>query len=183
MKKLFVLIGLVGLIAISSCKKPPLPRPEDTENNNGTGNNQDQPSAYVGTWDYTKIVMTNGTLGLQGQSFGTFVGTGKDIVGSVVVTENPNRFTAELEYTAALTLTIFNQEQERDMPVEKRTITGDWTESNGQISLNADDGSNITIVSSTSNKVVFKGTFEETIALGQQFSLDAVSDVEITIEK
>ena len=181
MKKLLILIGLAGFISLHACKKPPVPKPKDFETKDGDG--KDQESPYVGTWNYTKVVMSNGTLGLQGQSFGTFVGTGKDIKGSVTVTQNPNRFTAELEYTAALTLTVFGQEQDRDMPVEKRTITGDWTESNGEISLIADDGSDITILSSSSSKVVFKGTFEETISLSQQFSLEAISDVEITIEK
>lgn len=171
------------VIAFAACKKPPIPQKKDIENQGETGNENNEPSKYAGEWDYSKIEMTDGELSAQGQTLGSFEGIGKDIVGNVVVTENPNRFTAELEYTAALTLSIFGQSIPRDMPVEKRVISGDWTEVNGQIVLDPDDGSEIEVLSSSANKVVFVGVFTEKIALGQQFNFDAISDVEITIEK
>ncbi len=179
MKSLSLILSLAVLISVASCKKPPIPIKEDIDNNGGSQKGSD----YVGTWDYTKIVMSNGDLSVQGQSLGSFEGTGKDIKGSVIVTENPNRFTAELEYTAALTLSVFGQSIPRDIPVEKRVISGDWTEVNGQIVLDPDDGSQIEVLSSSANRVVFSGVFTEKIALGQQFNFDAVSDVAITIEK
>ena len=169
---------IVTLLLLAACAKPPVPIPDG----NGNEQQQDDPAAYAGSWDYTKIIMENGSLGIQGQEFGTFEGVGKDIVGSVEVNADNMRFIAELEYTAELTLDVFGQQIPQDMPVAKRTIEGDWDVENGEISLSADDGSDIRIISSTPNKVIFTGEFSETVGFGQ-FNFDAVSDVEITIEK
>ncbi len=178
MKFSWMILALVLVLGQAACNKPSIPIPDDKEDSGNKG-----PSIYVGTWEYTMIDMSNGTLSAQGQALGTFKGSGKDMIGTVVVTENPNRFVAELEYTAALTLSIFNQSLQQEVPVEKRIITGDWSEKNGEISLKADDGSDIEVISSTANKVVFKGEFTEKLAVGQQFNFDAVSDVQVTIEK
>ena len=183
MKQLSIILAILVIFPFGACKKPPIPKKKDIENKDGSGNENPETSQYVGTWQYSSIIMTDGDLSVQNQSLGSFEGTGKDIKGSVVVTENPNRFTADLEYTAALTLSIFGQSIPRDVPVEKRVITGDWTEVNGQIVLDPDDGSDIDVLSSTGNRVVFSGIFTEQIALGQQFNFDAVSDVEVTIQK
>lgn len=169
---------LVVSIAISACKKPPVPE----TNKDNTENEDNTPSPYVGTWTYDKIDMQNGSLETQGQSFGTFNGSGKDMVGSVVVSEDPDVFTAELEYTAALNITIFGQTQQSDFPVEKRTVTGTWEEVNGKLVLTADDNTPLNVISSTENKIIFTGEFSEQVTFGQ-FNLDALSDVEFTVVK
>lgn len=176
MKHLLVLIVIAASFGLNACKKPPVPENKDDNNKEET------PSEYVGTWSYNKIIMSNGSLKAQNQSVGTFNGTGKDIVGSIEVSENPNVFSAELEYTAALNITVFGQTQQTDFPVEKRTLTGTWKVVNGKIELTADDSTPITVISSTSSEIVFTGAFTEKVTYGQ-FSLDAVSDVEFTVVK
>jgi hypothetical protein len=182
MNKLSILLSFFIVFSLA-CKKPPIPVKSDKEKDGKEDSTGTKTSPYVGTWSYDKIEMTNGQLLLQGQAFGTFDGTGKEIVGSIVVSENPNRFEAVLAYTAALNLTIFGQVQQSDFPVDERTLEGSWTESNGKINLIADDGTKITVVSSSSSQIVFQGTFNEQVPLGQQFSLDATSDVEFTVSK
>jgi hypothetical protein len=186
MKKLLI-IGILGLFVMvsESCKKPQIPIKKDGKENkdNSGGKEEDKPSAYVGTWDYTKIILSNGTLGFMGQNLGTFDGVGTKIVGEVVITEEPNVYTTEVEFTATVETTIGGQTQTQDIPVEKKTSSGTWTESNGNISLKDDNGNTVSIISSNSSKIEFEGNFSENIILGQGFEIDANSDVTFTIEK
>lgn len=171
------LLFILGL-TVSACKKPPVPE----SNQDNTENEDNKPSPYIGSWSYSNIDMENGTLKTQGQSFGTFTGSGKDMVGSIEVSEDPNVFTAELEYTAALNITIFGQTQQSDFPVEKRTVTGTWEEVNGKLVLTADDNTPLNVISSSENEIIFTGEFSEQVSFGQ-FNLDALSDVEFTVIK
>ncbi len=170
------------IIGTLSCKKPLVPTKKDkTEVGDG---NEEKPSAFVGTWDYTKIDLSDGKLTLQGQEVGSFTGNGKNIVGEVVISENPNVYSTELQFTAAVDIDLGFQTQQQDMPVEKRTSTGTWTESNGQISLKDDNGNNVTIISSSDSKIVFSGNFTEKLNFEQLgFALDANADATFTIEK
>ncbi|MDA8886254.1 hypothetical protein N9I68_01605 [Bacteroidia bacterium] len=184
MKK-YIVIVVLGLFTfgVQSCKKPPLPvldEPTDTSGGGSGGGVEEEVkvSPYVGTWDYSKIDLKNGTLSLMGQDIGEFIGVGRDISGKVIITEKPNRYTTDLSFTAAVT--VFGQEQE--LPVDKQTSSGTWTEANGEISLTDDGGQPIGILSSTSSKIVFTGNFTE--AIDVQFgSIEANSDVEFTITK
>jgi hypothetical protein len=168
------------VFVLSACLKPPVPQPKDDANNGN--NNEELESVFPGTWTYHKIIMTNGTLKGAQQELGTFNGIGKDIKGSFEISEDPNTFTTTLEYTAAVNMTIFGQTQQTDMPVQERTVTGTWTESNGELSLKADDGSTVDVKSSSASQIVFSGTFLEQMTLGQ-FSVDAEADVEFTLVK
>ena len=180
-------------MAIQSCKKPPLPVvQEDTTGGSGSGSGsggggeeeeEELPSEYVGTWSYTNIDLTNGTLSTQGQEVGTFTGKGSSITGEVVIKENPNTYSTDLTFTADVAASIFGQVQNQEIPVDKQTSSGTWTESNGEITLTDNSGQNIGILSSTSSKIVFTGNFTEDVAITQQFVLEANSDVEFTITK
>ncbi len=184
MKNLFLILSLsLFVVAISSCKKPPVPVIEDVDNSGGGSGGGNEPSAYVGTWEYSKIVLTNGVLNLMGNDVGTFTGTGSSIVGEVVISENPNVYSTEIAFNADVDAVIFGQTQPQQIPVEKTTSTGTWTESGGNISLKDDSGKSIAIISSTSSKIVFSGNFANQLELGPGFAIDATSDVEFTIEK
>jgi len=184
MKNILFIIILCLFVAITeSCKKPPLPIVQDTETNDSTTNGggsggEVEPSPYAGTWDYTKIDLNNGTLSIMGNEIGEFTGFGKDIKGEIVISENPNVFTTELEFTAEVT--VFGTA--RDLPVDKKTSNGTWTEKDGEISLIESNGTKIGVISSSSSKIVFTGNFTESID-AQFGSIQANSDVEFTIEK
>ncbi|MBT8328017.1 MAG: hypothetical protein KJP21_09870 [Bacteroidia bacterium] len=184
MKKLLVLLSLsLFVVAISSCKKPPLPIIEEVENNGGGSGGEDEISPFVGSWNYTKINLTNGILEFMGNEIGTFEGTGSKIVGEVIISESPNVYSTEISFTADVDAMFFGQTQPQQIPVEKTTSTGTWTESGGNISLTDDNGNAIAVISSTSSKIVFTGNFANQLELGPNFLLDATSDVEFTIEK
>jgi hypothetical protein len=88
MKKLvFVLLLSVLVIGTYSCRKPQVPVIEEDTNGGNGGGGEELTSDYVGTWDYTKIDLKNGTLESMGQDFGTFTGMGTDLDGRVVITE------------------------------------------------------------------------------------------------
>ena len=180
MKKLLILLSFsLFLVAMNSCKKPLLPVVEE-KSDTGGGN---EPSPYVGTWDYTKINLSNGILTLMGTEVGTFTGTGSSITGKVIISEDPNVYSTEIEFIADVNATFFGQTQPQEIPVDKTTSTGTWTENGGQISLTDDNGNDISVISSNSSKIVFTGNFANQIVLGQGFAIDATSDVEFTIEK
>ena len=148
----------------------------DSSGNGGGG--EVEVSPYVGSWDYTKIDLTNGTLQLMGNDLGEFTGSGKDIKGELTISENPNVYSTNVAFTAGIT--VFGTE--RDIEVEKRSSTGTWTENAGEISLKDDNGNQVGVISSTSSKIVFTGNFTESIDI-QFGSIDANSDVEFTVEK
>mgnify|MGYP000011730748 CR=1 FL=1 len=182
MKNILFIITLCLFVAVTeSCKKPPLPVIQDTDTNDSTGNGgggEVEVSPYVGSWDYTKIDLTNGTLQLMGNDLGEFTGSGKDIKGELTISENPNVYSTNVAFTAGIT--VFGTE--RDIEVEKRSSTGTWTENAGEISLKDDNGNQVGVISSTSSKIVFTGNFTESIDI-QFGSIDANSDVEFTVEK
>jgi len=103
-------------------------------------------------------------------------------VGEVIITENPNRYTTTLEFTAAIELEFGGQAQTQDSPVDRQTSSGTWSEADGEITLTDDTGKDVAVLSSSSSKVVFTGEFSTAIPL-QFFSIDATSDVVFTIEK
>lgn len=184
MKKIIIFLSLsLFVISTQSCKKPPLPQPE--EENTGTtsegGNEEEEevlPSPFAGTWDYTKIELTNGELEIMNNVLGTFEGSGSEISGELVITENPNRYTTSLAFTADIS--VFNQQQ--SLPVDRKNSSGTWTEANGEITLKDDNGNDVGVISSTSSKIVFTGEFTEQID-AQFGSINATSDVIFTVEK
>lgn len=190
MKKLvFVLSLSVLVIGVYSCRKPQVPVIEEDTNggsgggNAGGGGGEELTSEYVGTWDYTNIDLKNGTLESMGQDFGTFTGKGSDLDGVVVITENPNVYTTEITFTADVDVVVFGQEQNQELPVDKQTSSGTWTEDNGEITLTDDNGNEIGILSSSPSKIIFTGNFNSEVPVAAQFVLDANSDVEFTITK
>jgi len=193
MKKLVFVLSLSVVVGTYSCRKPQVPViEEDTNSGSGNGNGnggggegegEELTSDYVGTWDYTNIDLKNGTLESMGQDFGTFTGEGTDLDGMVVITENPNIYTTEITFTADVDVDIFGQEQNQQIPVDKQTSSGTWTEDNGEITLTDDNGNKIGILSSSPSKIVFTGNFNNEVPLTPQFVLDANSDVEFTIAK
>jgi hypothetical protein len=177
---LFLALGAVLLIN-ESCQKPPVPviiPAGNTTDTTGGGGQEEEVSPYVGSWEYDKIELTNGVLEIMGNELGGFEGAGSDIIGEVVITENPNVYTTTLSFTADIS--VFGQAQ--SLPVDKQTSGGTWTESNGKITLVDDSGKSIAVVSSTSSMIVFTGEFTETID-AQFGSIDATSDVVFTIVK
>jgi|TARA_B110000908_G_C10135727_1_gene394367 hypothetical protein len=148
----------------------------------GGGSGEVEVSEFVGTWDYTKVDLTNGILEIMGNEIGTFTGTGSKLVGEVVITENPNNYTTSVSFTAIIDADLGGQQQEQQSDVPTQASSGTWTESNGEITLTDDNGQDIAIVSSSSSKIVFSGEFSTQIP-SQFFTLDATSDVVFTIEK
>ncbi len=183
----FILLISLSIIVIQSCKKPPLPAIEDPIDNTGGGSGgtgeEEKPSPYVGTWKYTKIDFTEGVLAVMGNAVGTFTGSGKDIVGEVILTENPNRYTTSLKFTANIRAEFAGQSQLQEAPVGQQNSSGTWEETaSGEIKLIDDNGTDLNIVSSTSNKIVFTGDFTTKIP-AQFFEIDATSEVRFTLEK
>ncbi len=182
MKNTLLLLALGAVLLINeSCQKPPVPiiiPAGNTTDTTGGGGQEEEVSPYVGSWSYDKIELTNGVLEIMGNEIGTFEGAGSDITGEVLITENPNKYTTILSFTADIS--VFGQAQ--SLPVDKQTSGGTWTESNGEITLVDDSGKNIAVVSSTSSMIVFTGEFTETID-AQFGSIDATSDVVFTIVK
>lgn len=177
MRPVFALFVVTATL-LSACLKPELPQEKDTGGSDGQTT-----SAYVGEWDYTSIVLTNGTLSAQGQNLGTFDGDGVDIVGKVVITQDPNIYTTTLEFTADIEATVFGQTFPQQIPVEQRTSSGTWSEVNGNIKLVDDNGNDVEVISSSSSSIQFRGNFTESVTVGGQFSMDANSDVIFTIQK
>ena len=182
MKNTLLLLALGAILLINeSCQKPPVPiiiQAGNTTDTTGGGGQEVEVSPYVGSWSYDKIELTNGVLEIMGNEIGAFEGAGSDITGEVLITENPNKYTTILSFTADIS--VFGQAQ--SLPVDKQTSGGTWTESNGEITLVDDSGKNIAVVSSTSSMIVFTGEFTETID-AQFGSIDATSDVVFTIAK
>ncbi|HAV25830.1 MAG TPA: hypothetical protein DCX01_06600 [Bacteroidetes bacterium] len=182
MKNTLLLLALGAVLLINeSCQKPPVPiiiPAGNTTDTTGGGGQEEEVSPYVGSWSYDKIELTNGVLEIMGNEIGAFEGAGSDITGEVLITENPNKYTTILSFTADIS--VFGQAQ--SLPVDKQTSGGTWTESNGEITLVDDSGKNIAVVSSTSSMIVFTGEFTETID-AQFGSIDATSDVVFTIVK
>lgn len=187
---IIILLGLLSSV-IYSCKKPPLPIIEEGENTSETtgthsgGNNGGgvEVSPFVGDWDYTQIDLTNGVLSFRGQQAGTFSGKGSKITGKVTFSENPNRYTTDLSFTADVTAEFTGQQLEQEIPVERVQTQGTWSESDGKISLVDDNGNNVQIISNTNTQIVFSGNFTEQVEISQFVTLDANSDVIFTIEK
>jgi hypothetical protein len=178
MKKILILLSLgTALLINEGCNRPAVPEVIPTQTTDTTGG-QIEVSPYVGSWDYDNIELTNGVLEIMGNELGAFEGTGSDIVGEVVITENPNKYTTTLSFTAEIS--AFGQA--RSLPVDRQTSSGTWTVSNGEIILVDDSGKEIAVVSSTSSLIVFTGEFTEAIEL-QFGSVDATSDVVFTISK
>lgn len=135
-------------------------------------------SKYEGTWNYTKIDLENGKLVLGGNTVGSFTGKGKDIKGTVIMSENPNLYTTSVEFTAEITVLG----QTRDVPVDTRTSSGTWEEVNGELILTDDNGNNVDVISSSESQIVFKGDFKEEIVLPLG-AVDAEATLEFTVEK
>lgn len=188
MKKIyFVLLVALSVIAMQSCKKPPLPILEDPVNNTDGGNGgteeEEKPSLYVGSWEYTKIDFTEGVLAVMGNAVGTFTGSGKNIIGEVILTENPNRYTTSLKFTADIQAQFAGQSQTQEAPVGQQNSAGTWEETAaGEIKLTDDNGRDLNIVSSSATKIVFTGDFATKIP-AQFFEIDATSKVRFTLEK
>ena len=188
MKNIFLIIAVTLFVFGSqSCKKPPLPIIDDTTKDTtgtggGTGGGEVKVSPYVGTWNYTKIDLKNGILNVMGNDVGTFTGKGTDIVGKVVITEKPNRYSTEVAFTANIDAVLGGQSQAQTAPVNKQTSAGTWVETNGKITLTDDGGKPIAVLSSTSSQIIFSGSFTTQIPV-QFFTIDATSDVEFTITK
>lgn len=188
MKNIFLIIAVTLFVFGSqSCKKPPLPIIDDTTKDTtgtggGTGGGEVKVSPYVGTWNYTKIDLKNGILNVMGNDVGTFTGKGTDIVGKVVITEKPNRYSTEVAFTANIDAVLGGQSQAQTAPVNKQTSAGTWVETNGKITLTDDGGKPIAVLSSTSSEIIFSGSFTTQIPV-QFFTIDATSDVEFTINK
>ncbi len=188
MKKVILLSFLCSFLTVlHSCKKPPLPLMEveintGEGNNSGGGTGEAVVSEFVGKWDYTKVDLTNGILGIMGNDIGTFTGTGSKLVGEGVITENPNIYMTSLSFTANIDADLGGQQQEQQSDVSTQESSGTWTESNGEITLTDDEGKDIAIVSSSSSQIIFSGEFSTQIPT-QFFTLDATSDVVFTIEK
>ena len=182
MKNTLLIISLSFFVFGSqSCKKPPLPIIDNTvTDTNGTG--EVIASPYIGTWNYTNIDLKNGILNVSGSDVGTFTGKGTDIVGKVVITEKPNRYTTEVAFTANIDAVFGGQSQAQTAPVNKQTSAGTWVETNGKITLTDDTGKSIAVLSSTSSRIIFSGSFTTQIPV-QFFTIDATSDVEFTINK
>ena len=124
----------------------------------------------------------NGILNVSGSDVGTFTGKGTDIVGKVVITEKPNRYSTEVAFTANIDAVLGGQSQAQKAPVNKQTSAGTWVETNGKITLTDDGGKPIAVLSSTSSEIIFSGSFTTQIPV-QFFTIDATSDVEFTINK
>jgi hypothetical protein len=188
MKNIFLIIAVTLFVFGSqSCKKPPLPIIDDTTKDTtgtggGTGGGEVKVSPYVGTWNYTKIDLKNGILNVMDNDVGTFTGKGTDIVGKVVITEKPNRYSTEVAFTANIDAVLGGQSQAQTAPVNKQTSAGTWVETNGKITLTDDGGKPIAVLSSTSSEIIFSGSFTTQIPV-QFFTIDATSDVEFTINK
>ena len=188
MKNIFLIIAVTLFVFGSqSCKKPPLPIIDDTTKDTtgtggGTGGGEVKVSPYVGTWNYTKIDLKNGILNVMGNDVGTFTGKGTDIVGKVVITEKPNRYSTEVAFTANIDAVLGGQSQAQTAPVNKQTSAGTWVETNSKITLTDDGGKPIAVLSSTSSEIIFSGSFTTQIPV-QFFTIDATSDVEFTINK
>ena len=181
MKKIFFIAFVTILtVGINGCKKPPLPIIEEEPANGGDSN---EPSPFVGTWQYSNIDLSDGELKVMGNTVGSFEGKGSAINGKVVLTENPNEYTTELAFTADIIATFFGQSQPQQIPVDKRTSSGTWTEENGTITLNDENGNEITVLSSSKSQIVFTGDFTEQLSLGGGFNVDALANVEFTIRK
>ncbi len=190
MKKFLLILGLsVFVVAMDSCKKPPLPIITDTDSTgggSGSGGGSgggNETSEYVGTWNYTNIDLKNGTLSFQGNDVGNFEGKGVNVSGTIVISDNPNTYSTSVSFTADVDATFFGQTQNQQIPVVPTTSTGTWTESDGEITLNDDSGKPISVISSSSSKIIFTGNFSEQLALGQGIGVDANSDVEFTVSK
>mgnify|MGYP001188617564 FL=1 len=188
MKKIILIcIACFLFSSFYGCKKPPLPVIEentsatDSSGNNNGGGTQVNP--WVGTWNYTKIDLTNGTLKYMGQDAGSFTGTGSKISGDVILTENPKEYTTDLVFTADIDATFAGQNQAQSVPVDRIQTKGTWSESNGTITLTDDKGKDIQIISSTTSKIVFTGNFTNQVEVNQFITLDANSDVIFTITK
>ena len=188
MKNIFLIIAVTLFVFGSqSCKKPPLPIIDDTTKDTtgtggGTGGGEVKVSPYVGTWNYTKIDLKNGILNVMDNDVGTFTGKGTDIVGKVVITEKPNRYSTEVAFTANIDAVLGGQSQAQTAPVNKQTSAGTWVETNGKITLTDDGGKPIAVLSSASSEIIFSGSFTTQIPV-QFFTIDATSDVEFTINK
>ena len=193
MKKITIILFLGLLTPIfHSCKKPPLHLVEegrnstDTTGNNNGGNNNGggvEVSPFVGEWDYTKIDLTNGVLSFRGQQAGTFTGKGSDITGKVTFSENPNRYTTDLSFTADVIAEFTGQQLDQAIPVQRVQTQGTWSESDGKIALVDDNENIVQIISNTNTQIVFSGNFTEQVEINQFVTLDANSDVIFTIEK
>jgi hypothetical protein len=194
MKKISIIFFLGLLVSIvQSCKKPPLPVIEENQNsidtsgnsggNSGNNGGDVEVSPFIGDWDYTKIDLTNGTLSFMAQEAGTFTGEGIDINGSVSFSENPNRYTTDISFTADVAVVAGGQQQNQEIPVDRVQTQGTWTENNGKISLVDDDGTIIQVISNSNTQIVFSGNFTEKVEFNQFITLDANSDVIFTIEK
>lgn len=156
------------------CNKPEVP----SENEGETGESESKVSQYVGTWNYTDILLEDGELVVMGNAVGSFTGKGKDIKGSIEITENPNVYSTAVEFTAEIS--VFGQTQE--IPVEQRKSTGTWEEVNGNIVLTDDNGNDINVLTSSENEITFEGDFTEEITLPLG-SVDAESRVVFTVAK
>ncbi len=178
MKNILYILTISVFVALNmGCKKPPVPS-IDKSTTNTTEEEEEIISPYVGDWSYSSISLTNGTLSIMGQDLGTFTGEGADIVGGVTITQNPNKYTTSVSFTA--NINVLGAEQQ--LPVDTRTSSGTWTESGGKISLKDDSGQSITVISSTNSEIVFSGAFKESID-APFGSIDATSDVVFTIVK
>ena len=164
------------LLLLTACLMPPVPAPRGEDDDD---QQQQQVSTFAGEYRYTAVSFSNGSLGLQGTPFGTFTGTGTEIFGSIVLTDNPKQFSSNISYTANLSVTVFQQTQEIELPIDKRVMQGSWAENGGVITFSPDDGSTLKLESISKDQMSFTGNFDEKLPLGQ-FNLDATADLTYT---
>ena len=178
MKKIIIILIIpLVILATQSCNNPPLPADKKTDTPL-----EDEVNPYVGTWEYTNVEFANGVLEIMGNEVGSFTGEGSSLVGEVVLTEDPNRYTTSLSFTAEIDADFAGQQQEQSTPVPTQTSSGTWSQSNGQLTLIDDNGEMLEIISSTTSRIVFTGEFFTQIP-AQFFTIDASSDLIFTIEK
>jgi hypothetical protein len=175
MNRVTSVLGISLFLILAACNKPPVP-----ENKND--DKEAEPSPYAGSWAYTDITMSNGTLMFGSSQVGTFTGTGQNISGSFEIREKPDSFQSEVSFTAVLQVNINQQNLQQNMEIPKNSLKGTWSVQNDKISFHPSDGSQIEVISSTENKIVMKGNFTQEVQVGQ-YTLDAKSDVQFTIEK
>ncbi len=171
----FTILAFLVAIIGAGCNKPEVPTNEEKDDNTEEEN---KVSEYVGTWNYTSILLKNGQLLFMGNEVGTFTGEGKEIEGTIEMTENPNVYTTTVEFVAEIS--VFMNQQE--IPVEPRTTSGTWEEVDGKLVLTQDDGTVINVLFSSPDEIVFEGNFTEQITI-QLGTIDAKSDLEFTVAK
>ncbi|MFY0643886.1 MAG: hypothetical protein JXR19_05420 [Bacteroidia bacterium] len=130
MKKWFA-ISLLSLLVISSCKEVETPNSPDPKDG--------LESWLPGKWNLTEVSQENGIISVNGFQTSTFTSVGKNIIGSIEFTKNPDEYSSSTSYDNVMTVVILNQTTEQTIPING-TDSGSWS---------VNDQDNIELVSST----------------------------------